>query len=112
MHNFREQKGFKIITLILVMTLMVPSAVKFSHLWTHLHHEVCNGEPQTHLHTADLDCSFYNFQLSTPFTIPTIEYDFVQYKDNHSIFDSYYSYLSESQQLHFSLRGPPQNDFI
>lgn len=112
MQKFRDQTVYKIITVILVLTLLIPSVVKLSHLWTHLHHEVCNGEPETHLHTADLDCSFYNFQLSTPFTLPTITYEFFQSEDNHPIFACYYSFLSEFQQLHVSLRGPPQIDLI
>lgn len=112
MQKFREQTTFKIITFLLVMTLMVPSAVKVAHIWSHLHHEVCNGEPQAHFHTADLDCNFYNFQLSAPFTVPTIEFVFFQSQDNHPAFTTIYSFLSEFQQLHFSLRGPPQIDFI
>ena len=112
MRKFREHTVFKFITLLLVVTLMVPTAVKFSHLWSHLHHEICNGEPQTHIHTADLDCSFYNFQLSAPFTVPTIEFVLFHSEDNHPIFSTDYSFLSEFQQLHFSVRGPPQIDLI
>lgn len=93
---------------MLVMTLMVPSAVKFSHIFSHHQHEICDGEPQTHLHNADLDCSSYNFKLTAPFTIPTFEFEFISAVDNHQNHADVYSFLSDFQQLHFSLRGPPQ----
>lgn len=112
MHKFSEQITFKIITCVLVMSLLVPTGVKFSHIFTHHHHEICNGEPQTHLHNADLDCSFYKFKLSTPFTIPNFEFEIIPALDNHQSYAGTYSFLSEFQQLHFTLRGPPQIDLI
>lgn len=108
MLKFKQQIGFKVVTLILAMTLLVPSAVKFSHIWTHLHHEICNGEPETHLHKADLDCNFYKFKLSAPFTVPTIEFEFHKSENNHPLAFSDYWFLNDYQQLHFSLRGPPR----
>ncbi len=112
MHKLSEQLTFKIITCVLVLTLLVPTGVKFSHIFTHHHHEICNGEPQTHLHNADLDCSFYKFKLSTPFTLPTSEFVFIAIENNHQNYAEAYSFLSDYQQLHFSLRGPPQIDLI
>lgn len=112
MHNFSERISFKILTFILVVALLMPTGLKFSHIFSHLHHEVCNGETQAHLHTADLDCSFYQFNLSTPFTIPIFEYQFVFTVENHQNYAEAYSFLPEYQQLHFSLRGPPQINLI
>ena len=112
MQKFGEQITFKILTCILVVTLLVPTGVKFSHIFIHHHHEICNGEPQTHLHKADLDCSFYKFKLSSPFTIPHIVNDFVFIEAGPQYYSEAYTFLSEFQQLHFSLRGPPQIDFI
>lgn len=112
MHKFSEQIAFKIITCLLVFTLLVPTGVMFSHIFNHQQHEICNGEPQSHLHNADLDCSFYKFKVSTPFTIPTFEFDFIFTQHNHQNYVDAYTFLSEFQQLHFSLRGPPQIDLI
>ncbi len=95
-----------------MITLLVPTAVKFSHIFSHHHHEVCEGEPQTHLHNADFDCSFHKFKLSTPFTIPTFEFEFISTEQNHQMYADAYAFLSDYQQLHFSLRGPPQIDLI
>lgn len=111
MHKFSDHITYKIITCLLVITLLVPTAVKFSHIFLHHHHEICHGEPQTHLHKADLDCNFYKFKLSAPFTIPSITYAFHSIEDNHQNYAGVYSFLSDFQQLHFSLRGPPQLDF-
>lgn len=97
---------------MLVVTLLMPTGFKFSHIFTHHQHEICNGESQTHLHKSDLDCSFYQFNLSTPFTIPSFEYQFIFVEDNHQNHDEVYSFLSEYQRLHFSLRGPPQITLI
>ena len=87
---------------------MVPTGVKYSHVFNHHLHEVCKGEPETHLHNADLDCSFYKFKLSSPFTIPALQFELVMPEINTLQIEAPYAFLSEFQQLHFSLRGPPQ----
>ena len=110
MHNSKTQILFKTATLLLVFTLLIPSAVKFMHLFSHHEHEICNGEIRTHLHKADFDCSFHKFKLSAPYTIPNFEYVFLAIEDNHKIYEDAYYFLSDYQQLHFSLRGPPQID--
>ncbi|MCK7591073.1 hypothetical protein M0G43_10850 [Subsaxibacter sp. CAU 1640] len=110
MRKFSEHIAFRIATLVLVLTLLVPTGVKFSHVFTHQHHhhEVCKGEPETHLHNADFDCSFYKFKLSSPFTIPVLQAELVMVEINTLKTEAPYAFLSEFQQLHFSLRGPPQ----
>lgn len=112
MNKIKQHIAFRMATLVLVLAFLLPSAVKFSHVFKHHQHEVCNGEITTHLHTSDVDCDFYKFKLSTPFTIPTLDFDFVSIEDNHQIKTSHYSFLSEFQRLHFSLRGPPQIHLI
>lgn len=106
--DITQKLGFKLATLVLALALLVPSAVKFSHVFSHHHHEICNGENQAHLHKTDIDCNFYKFKLSSSFTLPDTGFEFVSIEDNHSIYDTSYAFLSDYQQLHFSLRGPPQ----
>jgi hypothetical protein len=108
MHGITHNMTFKATTLILAIALLVPTAVKFSHIFSHHYHEVCDGENQTHLHKSDIDCDFYKFKLSSSFTLPSIDFEFVSAEDNHSINVTSYAFLSEFQRLHFSLRGPPQ----
>lgn len=112
MRNLKEQTAFKFATLVLVLALLMPSVVKFSHVFKHHHHEICKGEYQTHLHTSDIECSFYKFKISSHYTIPTITFEFFPIEENHQEYSDAYSFLSDFQNLHFSLRGPPQIDFI
>ena len=66
--NFaKEHIAFKILTLLLVVSLVVPSAVKFAHVFEHYNHEVCIGDSTTHIHKVDLDCEFQKFQFNNKF---------------------------------------------
>lgn len=107
MQNIKQHIAYKILTLSLVLAFALPFAVKFAHVFNHHQHEVCNGEYETHLHTADLDCEFYNFHMTVAFTLPEIHYTFLQNTTPSQSIISQYFYISEYQQLHFSLRGPP-----
>lgn len=105
MHKFKEHIGFKIATLLLVVALFTPTAIKFAHIFYHKY-ETCN-EYKAHLHSSHLDCTFHKFKHSTPYTIPQFSVVFFTPEHNHEYFDVQYSFLSKYQRLHFSLRGPP-----
>ena len=109
MTRFKQHIVLKIATLLITLTLILPSVVKFSHVFSHHEHEICLGENQTHLHTLDLDCSFYKFKLNHQFTIDFFSYELFSVQENHQVIVSQYEFLSPFQQLHFSLRGPPFN---
>ena len=98
---------FKALTLILVLTLILPSAVKFTHVFEKHHHEVCYGESDAHFHTLDIECEFYNFKLNVPFTLPENVGVLTTYFEINNVITKDYSFLSDYQRLHFSLRGPP-----
>lgn len=110
MQNISKHFIFKISTLLLVFALLMPIGVKLMHIFDHHQHEVCNGEFQTHLHKADIECSFQKFKINSAYTIPYFEYVFLPIQNNHQIYSDAYAFLSDYQQLHFSLRGPPQID--
>ncbi|WP_435139459.1 hypothetical protein [Formosa sp. A9] len=97
----------KLTAYALVLALLIPTFVKFTHVFEDHVHEVCLGEKQTHLHTADVDCEFYKFQLNHHFTIPFNTTEVYIPEENFQIILSQYFFLSTFQQLHFSLRGPP-----
>ena len=98
---------FKAATLFLAIAMLMPTAVKFSHIFSHHHHEVCNGEPQTHLHKADIDSNFYKFKLNTTY-YSLFEYHEMPIKVTHfKIDETLYFFLNNHQPLSFSLRGPP-----
>jgi hypothetical protein len=112
LQNIKQHIGFKIATLTLMLALLAPTAAKFIHIFNHHKHEICRGEYQAHLHTSHLDCTFHKFKLTTPFTVPIFSVDFFTPEHNQECVIAQYLFLSEYQQLHFSLRGPPQFNLI
>lgn len=100
--------AFKTLVSLMVVVLLLPSGFKWMHIFEEHKHEICLGEPQTHIHTLDVDCEFYKYQVNLPFTIPhnTVELahrTLIVKKRIKVVYD----FLSDFQQLHFSLRGPP-----
>lgn len=109
MKTIKEHIIFRILSLFLVSFILVPSVIKFSHVFTHNQHkhEICKGEKSTHLHELDLDCEFYKFQLNNNFTLSFFNIDLISLKDKQTKISPHYSFLSKYERLHFSLRGPP-----
>ncbi|WP_229736621.1 hypothetical protein [Bizionia arctica] len=110
MPYIRQHIIFRILTILLVGCVLMPSAFKLAHAFSHTNHqhEVCLGEKQIHLHALDVNCEFHKFQLNTAFTLPVNAYHFLVIQENHSLIHSQYYFISEFQQLHFNLRGPPR----
>ena len=107
MNHIKEHIVFKTLALSLVLTLLVPSALKFIHIFEHHEHEVCLGEKTTHLHKIDLECEFHKFQLNKNFTFTFSYLELFSEEIEILETDSQYVFLSKYQSLHFSLRGPP-----
>ena len=106
--NFaKEHIAFKILTIFLVVTLLVPSAVKLAHVFEHHKHEICEGGDSTHIHKVDLDCEFQKFQINNNFALTQLTFEVFKLNENSKIIESQYRFLSNYQRLHFSLRGPP-----
>ena len=108
MNNYKQHISFKIFTLILVASLLLPSAVKLNHAFEDHKHEVCKTNSIDHFHELDLDCEFYKFNKTNQYFI-TFNHDISEFvnidiKQNFS----YYNFLNSHQPLNFSLRGPPQ----
>ena len=99
--------AFNFLTILLVLMLLVPSAVKLAHVFEHHQHEVCQDENSTHIHQVDLDCDFQKFQINNNFTLSQITFEVFQLNEHSTVIESQYRFLSKYQSLHFSLRGPP-----
>lgn len=112
MNLLRQHIIFKVFTLFLVLTLLLPSTVKFMHIFEHHKHEICYGESDAHFHTLDIDCEFYMFKLNVPFTIPEQITHIIAFIEIKQFITTHYSFLSDYQRLHFSLRGPPAINLI
>ncbi|OBX23793.1 hypothetical protein LX77_00046 [Gelidibacter algens] len=112
MNIVRQHTIFKGLTLILVVAFLLPTAVKVIHVFEKHHHEVCLGESDTHFHTLVVDCQFYKFKINIPFTIPENSVVVIEFPKINCVIPTHYSFLSEYQNLQFSLRGPPTINLI
>jgi len=102
-----RNKMFRLFALVVATVLLVPSGVKFSHAFTHHHHEVCKGEPETHLHKTDVDCSLYKFNIHSPFTLTFFDIELPLEETFSFEIIGLYTFTYNHQHLSFSLRGPP-----
>ncbi|NNE32756.1 MAG: hypothetical protein HKN40_10340 [Winogradskyella sp.] len=98
------------LALLLVLTILLPSAVKLTHAFNHQTHDVCESDDEayTHFHQSDLDCNFYKFKLTE-----NQFYAVFNYKEQltspflEQALEHYISF-NNHQQLSNFLRGPPQ----
>ncbi len=109
MQNLLQHIIFKCLTISIVLTLLAPSVVKLGHAFEDHKHEVCVDSSTTHLHTLDLECEFYKFNISNSLLIPDFQYkipiiDFYSSIENFGLYNFKYNH----QHLYFSLRAPPQ----
>ncbi|WGD34615.1 hypothetical protein [Olleya sp. YS] len=98
----------KILSVVVLLAVLFPSAVKFAHVLEQHEHEVCIDNSTTHMHEVDFDCEFYKFKLTTQY-YSLLESDDLILEDNYSkICNTSYNFRYNHQQLSYSLRGPPQ----
>ncbi len=108
MQTIKEHIIFKIVAISLVTTLLVPTAIKFNHIFEHHKHDVCLGEKSTHLHELNIDCDFYKFKLNNNnYTLTFFNFKLFSPKEKPLKIVSQYHSLSDYQCLQTSLRGPP-----
>lgn len=107
MNQLKEHIVYRIVTLFLVFTLIVPSFVKLAHAFEDHKHEVCETPQKLHFHDFEIDCEFYKFKLNPQVTY---SFDFTISLNNENLTDeitSQYYFVSDFQKLPFALRGPP-----
>lgn len=107
MNSYKQHTVFRIATLLIVVCLILPSVVKFSHVFADHEHEICLGENQSHLHEFDMDCEFYKFNLSHIFYFETDDFKIDFNVPTQLLNTKYHTYLKSHQQLSTYLRGPP-----
>jgi len=100
---------FKTLAFVLVLAVLLPSAVKLSHVFTHQYHKVCSsdGEHKTHFHKSDLSCDFYKFKLTNTQFIILNDYTIVINAKTTKTYSSHYISLNNYQHLTSLVRGPP-----
>lgn len=109
MKTRQEHSIFKFVTILLIVTILIPSIVKLGHVFENHKHDICTDNlSQTHLHTLDLECEFYKFKVNNPFVFQKPTLHLIPVENNHKVYTSQYQFISEYQRLSFALRGPPQ----
>ena len=108
MNQIKEHIVYKFSTVILILALLMPTVVKFFHIFEDHTHEVCRNNQKTHFHEFDLDCEFYKFKLGTQFLGLQQIIDFLNVEDNYQSALTHYQFISSDTFLDFPLRGPPQ----
>lgn len=96
-----------VFAILLAVSIVIPSAVKFAHAFENHEHEVCTNFSTTHLHQFDIDCEFYKFKIPIQsFT----NFDFSASLNIPLITNEVYNHYTLLKSLKFSLfehRGPP-----
>lgn len=100
---------FKVLSLVLILSVLLPSAVKLSHVFTHHKHEVCKNDSDstTHFHELDVDCEFYKFKLNTNYYSGFYTFETVILNNYNKANSSFYLFLRTHLQDTSYLRGPP-----
>ncbi|WP_241148012.1 hypothetical protein [Lacinutrix jangbogonensis] len=97
----------KSIVMLLLVAIVLPSVIKFVHVFEDHKHEVCTNTSDTHFHEVEIDCEFYKFKLNTAFSFILRPSKIIFHELNYKITTSQYQFVSDFQRLPFSLRGPP-----
>jgi hypothetical protein len=105
--KLKQHIAFKIVTLLLAVSLLVPTGVKFAHIFAHHKHDICKGEKATHLHEINTDCDFYKFKLNNHYYFSLAYHDLFHETAIYKIPILTYKFLNNHRPLSFSLRGPP-----
>lgn len=107
MLRIKEHIASKVLVVLLTIVLVTPLVVKLYHIFEDHNHEICKTPNKTHFHELEIDCEFYNFKLNTQFNLSIKSVIIPALKEITQSITSQYHFISDYQQLHFSLRGPP-----
>ncbi len=91
----------------MVVALLFPSAVSFSHIYAHEKQEACHNYYDTHLHKKNIDCELCKFHPTPVIAFDLLHFNLNQVTRADKRFFNHYQFLSDFQKLSFELRGPP-----
>ena len=108
-----NNKNFKVLTsTVLLIIFLLPIVILGLHSFEKHEHNICCSDNVEHFCNKDFDCSdLHVLKISEPY-LANINYQFFQNEEKNSIDNLKHSFLKSHQQLSFSLRGPPFNNFI
>lgn len=99
---------FNLVVLVLTTVLLLPTLLKFEHVFEHHTHDVCKNPQTLHFHEGSFNCDLCDFQLTQTYYIDYLNYDIVEPSKVKKTFRELYNFKYYHQHLSFSLRGPPQ----
>ena len=101
---------YKVLAIVLILAVLLPSVIKLTHSFTHNKHEICDNdnEQQTHFHETDLDCDFYKFKLTKIQFFKLDEFLIRRQTKYFKPSSKYYTSFHNYQQIIRFTRGPPQ----
>lgn len=91
----------------LISAILLPDALKLSHVFLEHDHIVCNEHSKTHFHKLDIDCQFFKNKVNNELQFTSQEYIIVPIQVPSKQNFNFYIFLPQYQSLYFSLRGPP-----
>ncbi|AXT19959.1 hypothetical protein D7030_02215 [Flavobacteriaceae bacterium AU392] len=107
MRQIQKHIIFKFSIVILAFVLLVPSAVKFSHIFKEHVHKTCTDTDTVHIHNTNLDCDFCKFKLNTQFIFINKKINYASAIINSQLSISDYQFYYNSFSFQFLRRGPP-----
>ena len=97
-------KKYSIICLSIVVFL--PTIVQLVHTFEKHEHGICISKDDQHFHQKDSDCALCHLQAETHAILNDRSFPVFNAKEQ-ILLRTRYNFLSNYQQLSFSLRGPP-----
>lgn len=112
MKFFNTKIADSFVSLLLVLAILGPSVLKISHAIFEHEDTHCVESGSLHVHGVELDCDFQKFKLShQQYPVFCQIINFISFPPRDIVF-SCYTYISNYQELHFTLRGPPLLSFL
>ncbi len=95
------------IAILLIAAVLLPTSVKFAHIFEDHKHELCEDFTTTHIHDLDLDCEFYKFKLNTQFYSLEKPIDLFTNNEIREKHENFQVTFIKSNVVYLSLRAPP-----
>lgn len=112
MKNKKTHIAVTSIIMILILALLLPSAVKFTHVFEDHKHEVCTDNSNTHFHEVETDCEFYKFNVNNPFVLFINDLQINHFKNGQNQIINHYFLIDSFKIFDISQRGPPLHLFL
>lgn len=107
MRDIIKNTSNTLLAFMLCMALLFPLAFEAMHVTNEHEHVTCNDFNTTHFHEKDISCQLLKVKPTNEVVLHTTVNNTLDQPLIITHNFNYYLFVSEFQQLHFSLRGPP-----